>query len=87
MVSIEEGERAIGGGGRMVVGILHLMAVRISLGDLPSSASLRMMGYLPSLVGSTTPGGTAEAAIVVVVVVIVVEWRSVGSGNGEKEAK
>lgn len=39
------------------------MAVRISLGDLPSSASLRMIGYFPILVGSTTPGGAAEAAM------------------------
>lgn len=42
----------------------HLRAVRISLGDdLPSSASLRMTGYLAGFVGSTTPGGVAAAAI------------------------
>lgn len=43
---------------------LHRMAVRISLGDLPSRASLKMTGYLAGFVGSTTPGGVAAAAIV-----------------------
>lgn len=46
-------------------GSSHLIAVSSSLGDLPSSSSLRMTGYLAGLVGSTTPGGVADAAMVV----------------------
>lgn len=42
----------------------HLTPVKISLGALPNSSSLRTTGYLPAFVGSTKPTAAILAEIV-----------------------
>src|SRR4051812_23157497 len=73
--------------GRPAAGDIHRRAVKISLGVLPSSFSLRMTGDLAGLVGSMVPAAGAAIAAAFGTATNRSVWRTaslVGDGPAER---